>query len=98
MNVEEAFFPTTSQESRVHHKTAEATCDRLVLMKVYPVLKRYMRGMRTRNITLADGGCVEDLEALVELFKPHSRDVVKERARQGAWDMERVGRVPGAAG
>src|ERR1700677_4837346 len=73
---ETAMFGTHEQESRVHHRTAEATCDRLVLMSIYPMLKMYMRKMRTRNITLADGGCVEDLEALVELFKPHSRGVV----------------------
>jgi hypothetical protein len=97
-SAETQMFPTTSQESRIHHKTAEATCDRLVLMSIYPMLKMYMRKMRTRNITLSDGGCVEDLEALVELFKPHSRDVVKERAREAAWDGERPMRVSGGAG
>jgi hypothetical protein len=36
----------------------------------------------------------------VELFKPHARDVVKERAREAAWDMEssRSMRVSGSAG
>lgn len=97
---ETAIFGTHEQESRVHHKTAEATCDRDVLLSLYPTLKMYMRRMRTRNITLSDGGCVEDLEALVELFKPHSREVVKERAREAAWGMEssRPMRVSGSAG
>lgn len=83
-----AFFRTSAAEAREAETVANALDDRQTLERLYEIMRDAMGRLFENRVTLCDAGCLIDLQAIVETFRPHDAKTVEASARKVAARFE----------
>ena len=81
-SAETTMFATSAAEDREAEIVHNAQCDRQTMERAYWVLKTCVDMLFERKVTLCDAGCMIDIEAIVEGFRPHDAARVERAARE----------------